>query len=699
MRSKVKKNSVCLSFRDIIITTFVAVLVTLSTPYLPVFSEAFGMYPRQFKALNKHVEVTVNRDGSLSVSESRTFLVGSPSSHLTADIKHRGKSLHNLIVSLDGEQLDELKTVPENYIWTERRVESGVFYVHNKEEFLTIYVVLESVDLGSEDVFTLDVSYQLEPLFLRSGDGILSSMDHGFSGGIINSLSSQEVNRRPDLTEREISFRLRFAEYTGSLLQAYVHPSPGDIRLKLEIDDNIGIIELAPVRLENSDLLRVRALVDADAVADAPIIAGKQLNSEAFMREKDLWLKRYTLEPQGRRTASGTFFYWHLLGAVLLFLSIFTAFSRFIRKIRIRGKAAATERDSDYSHLPLAVVATLYNALALQPKNKVMRLAGLTLFDLARSGHIKIQFNIGSDLVKGRRAVALFTGNSSRNLMPDEISELIQMVQFKITPVEIYSGTENKTDDLRPWQQVLLTYIQKRSGGKAISVQNLFPNKTMLKKMQESGEITHDQRKKIAGLLQEMGKEFRESYFDDLQNGFSLFTSRRFPVVVNVLGILVGYHLATLLSGLGFVMMIVMSVALFFAAIHRYEHTAEGLKYFKRLRADFNPIVRGKGAGHLNDFQLFAAFITLNKPVRYSELFTMPQFRLYSALDDGIEKESYEENPFGWPGLSMDYIGKQNPDGYLNFMTFVLQDLCYRAFRQQADISIRDKSRQVRKTR
>lgn len=620
------------------------------------------------------IEAEVQADGSLMVSETRRYKLNFFRSHFPADLFHGGRQLEVMDVVLNGEPIEAFRTLPE-YASNPAAEEPGPgYFVQQQPDRLTLLI------FGRFGETEVRIRYRLSGAVQQAGE--FAYLNHIFANG--GELNMAEGQARPSVGGLAISLSLGFETEPAEVPFARLFTENDGEPLQL-LTERTGEtrITLPPVNLRFARPVHLRALFSGDTVPDLPGTAGRSAVSvQSLEAEYEAWVARTAerqLREQGLEQKRG---FARPLGWVMLLLSLFTIIARRSRK-RKRNKQVK-ELDfnqpltmADIRRLPVGVMKTLYSAEVLQPRNRVHRLTGLALIDLARQGHLSISISIPPGYLTDRTITSMLGNSALRKMLPFQIKQLIERSKIEILPLE-----DKPDENLRPWHKLLLAYVRSRSGGKAIEFKTLFPTKTKLKLLQDSGAAGKKEADEIRAALKMLGEKVRESYFEDLEDGFSFYEEKRNPVYICLIALLVAVYLMAIESFMGLFLFLFAAPALIFAVLNRYELSAEGLRYSKFIRDHINSLRKNVSPAEetASASDLLADFMVLNWPLNYNELHSKPYYPIFAASPEqkNLVLTKLKNISLG-PDLNTD------PDKVLHFTNFIMQDTALRSFKQYTD--------------
>lgn len=630
-------------------------------------------------------QIRVMPDGALEITETRDYRIGFFNAYFIADIKHRGLPLEGLEVALNGEVLQERDEMPESARDPSAPEVKGAYYAQPGEEHLALYIF----DVFGDRPLQLSVSYRLENVFRTQGDWAL--MDHVFTGGL--DLGFDEMQDRPRQAGRRLSLEMQFETPPEDQLLARAFAAIGAEPVRLDVYQERGRITMPTVELPAGQNLHIRVLTDRTAVPDAGPISGDQrLSPEAFQQEYERWLEGQQMKLEQRTEAAGQLRYWRPVGGLLLLLSLGSILRRSIRKRRRRKAVREEEATEPITHekaeqLPLPVLKTLFDARVLQPRSQVLRLAGLGLFDLARAGYLRISSDLGPGILDDPGWLEKFRGTARRKLLPSQINEMIQR-----TSIRIECSGKSGSEQLPDWQQLLLSHVEEQAGSEPAELRDLFPSRSQLKRMRADGQLDEIGLEQRENQMKQLKQAFIEDFFGDLRSGRNYYESRKGAVYLNAISLLTGVHL--MLLGAVFLAFLLIPVGLAgftLALINRFERTAEGLRYSEYLRRTYKGLREGQLETPLPAQSYITAFLVMNWPASYNELYNRPRTSLFKMAAPGqIPDAEAPLREAGWLQLSKKAL--KHPDQSLHLLHFIIQDLCYRSlmhypdFRKERDL-------------
>jgi hypothetical protein len=616
--------------------------------------------------------------GALEITETRDYSIGFFNAYFIADIKHRGLPLEGLEVALNGEVLQQRDEMPESARDPSAPEVNGVYFAQPGEEHLALYIF----DVFGDRPLQLSLSYRLENVFRTQGDWAL--MDHVFTGGL--DLGFDEMQDRPRQAGRRFSLEMQFETPPEDQLLARAFAAIGTEPVRLDVDDEQGRIALRTVELPAGQNLHIRVLTDRTAVPDAGPLSGDQrLSPEAFQQEYERWLEGHQQKLEQRTEAAGQLRYWRPVGGLLLLLSLGSILRRSFRKRRRQKAVREEEATEPITHkkteqLPLPVLKTLFDARVLQPRSHVLRLTGLGLFDLARAGYLHISSDLGPGILDDPGWLEKFQGKARRKLLPSQINGMIQR-----TSIRIKCSGKAGSERLPDWQQLLLSHVEELAGSEPAELRDLFPSRSQLKRMRADGRLDEIGLEQRENQMKQLKKAFIEDYYDDLISGRSYYESHKGAVYLNALALLTGVHL--LLLGAVFLAFLLIPVGLIgftLALINRYERSVEGLRYSEYLRRIYQGLREGQLETPLPSQAYITAFLVMNWPQSYNELYNRPRTPLFKMAAPGQISEA--EAPLreaGW--LQLNKKALKHPDKSLHLLHFIIQDLCYRSLMHYPD--------------
>jgi hypothetical protein len=330
--------------------------------------------------------------------------------------------------------------------------------------------------------------------------------------------------------------------------------------------------------------------------------------------------------------------------------------------------------------LPLPVLKTLFDARMLQPRSQVLRLAGLGLFDLARAGYLRISSDLGPGILEDPGWLEKFRGTARRKLLPSQINGMILQ-----TSIRIECTGKSGSDQLPEWQQLLLSHVEELAGSNPAELKELFPTRSQLKRMRADGRLDETGLEQRKNQMKQLKKAFIDDFFNDLISGRNYYESRKGAVYLNAVALLTGVHL--LLLGAVFLAFLLIPVGLAgftLALINRYERTVEGLKYSEYLRRTYKGLRDSELETPLPAQAYITAFLVMNWPVSYNELYNRPRTSLFKMAAPGqVPRAGTPLREAGWLQLSEEAL--REPDKSLHLLHFIAQDLCYRSLMHYPD--------------
>lgn len=658
------------------IPLFVYVLFGMMFLQPDIGSEAAAQgAPDEFQ--RQHIEAVLLTDGSLQLTENRTYRVNPFRTHIFADIPHQGRELRELEVFLNGERLDEAAAPPAHL--TDPSLEpSGSGYVLRQHDgFVTLLI------FGRFGNTALRLQYQLSDAVARAGN--LAYLQYGF-GQPEHNFAFEEARNRPTTRDLTISMDLRFEEPAAEIVFARLFSTIDGTPVPLQVSaETVPQLRLAPVRKSTQGLLDLRLLFSPDAVPGLP--PGTQeapVSPETLEAAFELLLTQAEADQRRESELAQKRTFADPVGWLMLVLTLYTIVARRLRKRSIKKQAEALDFNqpltlADVRRLPLGVVNTLYRVQLLQPRNRVLRLTGTALLDLARAGHLRMEIRIPETFLTDSTNITVFGRTANRKMLPFGIKQLLEKSVIIIQPLP-----ETSDSSLRPWHKMLLAYVRSRSKGDAISLRELFPSKTGLKELSASGPAGAQQAEALKASLKKLKEGLRDSYIDDLTGGLKLFAEQRNPLFISLTAVLIALYLIVVQSFLGLFLLLFAVPALFLALLNRYEHTAEGYRLSRMVREHINKLRKsGSPAPETAKAEdLLADFMVLNWPRNYTELHHNPFDPLYRAAKPG--------NAIGLSALENIRFTNPQPDAQadklLHFTTYILQETTHRSLMHYPDI-------------
>ncbi|WP_114984567.1 DUF2207 domain-containing protein [Cyclonatronum proteinivorum] len=621
------------------------------------------------------IEALVLTDGTLQITETRRYQINPFRPFFIADISHGNSSVNDLEVVLNGSVLAAFPEMPE-FATNPAAEEPGPGFVLSEgPETTTISV------FGRFGETELQLRYRLQNL-VQDADGF-AFFDHVFAHAA--PVNMAEAQQRPNVRRLQTGFTLDFEEAPEEIPFARFLTASAGEPLVLQVLDEDGLrIRLHPMEISPIRPLHLQLLFSKGAVFGLPPeAAASDVTQESLDENYLMWSSRIQDERQRQETAAGKLVFWRPVGWILFFLCLYTFVARRIRKRRAKKEAESLDFNqpltmADLRNLPVGVMKTLYSATVLQPRNRVLRLTGLALTDLARAGHLRMEISIPSNFLKDRAITSALGTSALRKMLPFEIKQLIENSTILIQPLE---ANENST--LRPWHKLLSAYINSRCKGKQLPLKELFPTRTGLANLKKSGSSNEERAKELRAGLKKLKAALRESYFEDLTAGLSHFKEDRNAVYIGLIAVLVAVYLMILGSFMGLFLIVFAAPTLLFAVLNRYDYTAEGLRFSRLIRSHINRLMKtnspDQDTGKAED--LLADFMVLNWPRNYKELHSTPYHPLYQNVntpkDAGLTalENIYFLNP----------EADQEADKLVHFTHFILQEVCHRSLMHYPD--------------
>jgi hypothetical protein len=416
-----------------------------------------------------------------------------------------------------------------------------------------------------------------------------------------------------------------------------------------------------------------------------PLSGDQRLSPEAFHQEYERWLEGHQQRLEQRNEAAGQLRYWRPAGGLLLLMSLGSILRRSFRKRRRRKAVRKKEATEPITHekaeqLPLPVLKTLFDARVLQPRAQVLRLAGLGLFDLARAGYLRITSDLGAGTPEDPGLMEKLRDSARRKLLPSQINGMIQR-----TSIRVECTGKSGSEQLPDWQQLLLSHVEELAGNEPAELRDLFPSRSQLKRMRADGRLDEIGLEQRENQMKQLKKAFIEDFFNDLISGRNYYESRKGAVYLNAIALLTGVHL--LLLGavfLAFLLILTGLIGFTLALINRYERSVEGLRYSEYLRRTYQGLREGQLETPLPAQAYITAFLVMNWPHSYKELYNRPRTPLFKMAAPGQITEA--EAPLreaGW--LQLNKKAQKHPDKSLHLLHFIIQDLCYRSLMHYPD--------------
>lgn len=651
---------------------------------LPGNSELYGVPMQHFNPdvyERLDMDVRVQTDGSLLIKETRRYNIYLFREYFPADIIHGNHRISDLEVFFNDEKLEEAESQPAFSYNPEDDAESRRgFVLEHHNTFKTL------IFFGRFGEFELRLRYRIEGAVENAGR--FAFLNYTFADARPRGTADNEL-RWPVRRDWGKTLEIRFEQQPEEVPFARLLADMRRVPVEFELTEQPEVVmRMPPYPNQLSPTQRARVLFSFDAVPDLPATAAlSNVTVESLEAEYESWVNRLEEAQQREERLAGKSKLFMPAGWVMLLLCLYTIFSRRSRNRKRKKKVKELDFDqeltlADIRKLPGGVVNTLYSVDTLQPRNRVHRLTGLALIDLARAGHIKMEIYLPQSFLSDPDIIPYFRENSFREMLPFGVKKIIENAQIRILPLE-----DKQEETIRPWHKVLLAYIRNRCKGEAIELKALFPTKTKLQELRKTGNDGEKQAEELRNVLKMLKETLRETFFEDLEDGLGLFEEKRNSVYICLIALLVSVYFMALESFMGLFLFVFAAPALLFALLNRYELTAEGLRYSKKIREHINWLRKnGIPADESeNPADLVTDFMVLNWPQLYSELHNRPDYPIFakSPKHAKLVLQKTENISFGpEPDIELDRV--------LHYSNYVMQDTCLRSFMHYVDFVASD---------
>lgn len=624
------------------------------------------------------IRVEVQTDGGLQITDTRVYTLNAFRTQIPVDVVHNGQGLGELEVYMNGQFLFEAPVIPDHLSdpWLEvSEIESG-YVLTEYEGHATLHI------FGRLRNPEIVLKYQLDGAVARAGE--YAYLELGF-GVPDTELEPEEARERPLMRNRRLSVSMAFDAPPTEIAFAGVFTAANGEAIPTLVDLNAPTPYLMmPVVFPSRRPLDTRLLFSLDAVPDLPATAATAaVTRQSLEAEYAAWVERLNQEQLRQQDLAQKRVIAVPIGWLMFFLCIYAFIMRRLHKRKAKKQAEKLNFDkfvtlADIRRLPISVVRALYSADVLQPRNRVHRLVGLALVDLARAGHIRMEIRLPASYLQERMLTSVLGSSAIRKLLPIEVKKLIAQSTIMIQPLPV-----KEDNSLRPWHKLLLAYVNSQANGKPIRFKELFPTKTGLRAMRDAGGREAQKAEELREILKKLKVTLRESYFEDLTEGLGYFKEQRNGVYIALITVLVAFYLMLIESFFGLFLIVVGLLSLIFAALNRYDYTGEGLRLSRAIRSHINNLMKTKTPDEetTKAEDLLADFLVVNWPRNYNELHSRPYHPLYNSgnADSNTGLDALENIYFSNP----DAILEANK--IVHFTNFILQEVSLRSLMHYPD--------------